>query len=66
MRDFLSGENCLLFAYGPTGSGKTWTVQGGEGENKGILPRVMEVVWESLKGKESGEVSGRVLVWSGR
>ena len=66
VRDFLSGENCLLFAYGPTGSGKTWTVQGGEGENKGILPRVMEVVWESLKGKESGEVSGRVLVWSGR
>lgn len=51
VHDFLSkGENCLLFAYGPTGSGKTWTVQGGEGARDcGILPRVMDVVWRSLE-----------------
>ncbi|KAK4705272.1 kinesin family member 20, partial [Phenoliferia sp. Uapishka_3] len=54
VKDFLEGQNCLLFAYGPTGSGKTWTIQGGEGTDKGLLPRVMEVVWESLRGKESG------------
>jgi kinesin family protein 20 len=53
VHDFLAGQNCLLFAYGPTGSGKTWTVQGGEGENAGLLPRVMDVVWRSLQGKES-------------
>ncbi|SCV75006.1 BQ2448_8035 [Microbotryum intermedium] len=53
VHDFLHGENCLLFAYGTTGSGKTWTVQGEEGEKAGILPRVMDVVWRSLQGKSS-------------
>lgn len=53
IHDFLGGENCLLFAYGPSGSGKTWTVQGGEGESSGLLPRVMDVVWRSLEGRES-------------
>lgn len=53
VRDFLqNGENCLLFAYGPTGSGKTFTVQGGAGEDRGLLPRVVEVVWKSLEKKE--------------
>ncbi|GAA5841833.1 hypothetical protein JCM9279_003122 [Rhodotorula babjevae] len=52
VRDFLvKGENCLLFAYGPTSSGKTWTVQGGQGDDAGLLPRVVEVVWKSLKGE---------------
>lgn len=52
VRDFLQdGENCLLFAYGPTGSGKTWTVQGGSGEDAGLLPRVVNVVWKSLEAK---------------
>lgn len=53
VRDFLHGDNCLLFAYGTTGSGKTYTVQGRSGEEAGLLPRVMDVVWTSLKGKES-------------
>jgi len=52
--DFLeNGENCLLFAYGPSGSGKTYTVQGGTGDDAGLLPRVMDVVWRSLQGKET-------------
>ncbi|GAA5852395.1 hypothetical protein JCM8547_006766 [Rhodosporidiobolus lusitaniae] len=52
VRSFLEkGENCLLFAYGPTGSGKTFTVQGGQGDDAGLLPRIVEVVWGSLKGK---------------
>ncbi|BGP56583.1 hypothetical protein JCM8202v2_004209 [Rhodotorula sphaerocarpa] len=52
VRDFLQdSENCLLFAYGPTGSGKTWTVQGGSGEDAGLLPRVVNVVWKSLEAK---------------
>jgi kinesin family member 20 len=60
VHDFLSkGENCLLFAFGTTGSGKTWTVQGGKGgeEEVGILPRVLDVVWRSLEGKGGAEVS---------
>lgn len=55
VRDFLqNGENCLLFAYGSTGSGKTFTVQGGKGEDAGLLPRVVEVVWKSLEAKVRG------------
>ncbi|KAI5478637.1 kinesin family member 20/23 [Pseudohyphozyma bogoriensis] len=54
VKDFLGGQNCLLFAYGTTGSGKTWTVQGGSqgGEDAGVLPRVLDVVWRSLEGKD--------------
>ncbi|GAA5933596.1 uncharacterized protein JCM15063_001357 [Sporobolomyces koalae] len=58
--DFLeNGENCLLFAYGPSGSGKTYTVQGGSGDDAGLLPRVMDVVWRSLKGREPKTASER-------
>ncbi|GAA5970434.1 hypothetical protein JCM3765_000980 [Sporobolomyces pararoseus] len=58
VEDFLqNGENCLLFAYGPSGSGKTYTVQGGAGDQAGLLPRVMDVVWRSLKGKEPKDES---------
>lgn len=52
IQDLFDGQNCLLFAYGPTGSGKTWTVQG-DGEDPGLLPRAMDVIWNSVKGKES-------------
>jgi kinesin family protein 20 len=52
IQDLFNGQNCLLFAYGPTGSGKTWTVQG-DGEDPGLLPRAMDVIWNSVKGKES-------------
>lgn len=28
-RDFIDGQNCLVFTYGVTSSGKTYTIQGG-------------------------------------
>lgn len=40
-------NNCLL-AYGQTGSGKTHSVLGGEGESRGLLPRVLESLFEKL------------------
>ncbi|KAM0786363.1 hypothetical protein ACM66B_001833 [Microbotryomycetes sp. NB124-2] len=59
VKDFLEkGENCLLFAYGPTGSGKTWTVQGSSQNgwrDRGILPRVMDVVWSSVDAAMGGK-----------
>lgn len=51
VQDFLSGQNCLLFAYGSTGSGKTFTVQGGAGEDAGVLPRAIDVILSSVRGK---------------
>uniref|UniRef100_T1JH64 Kinesin-like protein n=1 Tax=Strigamia maritima TaxID=126957 RepID=T1JH64_STRMM len=44
---FLWGENCLIFAYGATNSGKTHTVQG-IASNPGILPRALDVVFNSI------------------
>ena len=28
VKDFIDGQNCLLFMYGVTNSGKTYTIQG--------------------------------------
>lgn len=28
VRDFINGKNCLLFAYGTSSAGKTYTIQG--------------------------------------
>ncbi|KAJ6604199.1 kinesin-like protein [Mycena vulgaris] len=51
VRDVLQGQNGLLFAYGVTNSGKTYTVQGGAHEGSaGILPRTLDVLFNSIEG----------------
>nr|GAT43634.1 kinesin-like protein [Mycena chlorophos] len=51
VRDVLQGQNGLLFAYGVTASGKTYTVQGGQNEGSaGILPRTLDVIFNSIDG----------------
>ncbi|KAJ6519384.1 kinesin-like protein [Mycena sanguinolenta] len=51
VRDVLQGQNGLLFAYGVTNSGKTYTVQGGANEGSaGILPRTLDVLFNSIEG----------------
>lgn len=60
VRDLLvEGRNGLLFAYGVTNSGKTYTMQGGSMEGSaGILPRTLDVIFNSIEGKQSeGKVS---------
>lgn len=43
---FLTGYNVTLFAYGQTGTGKTYTVIGGEPpEERGVVPRFVEAVF---------------------
>jgi kinesin family member 20 len=45
------GENGLVFAYGVTNSGKTYTVQGASGKDSaGILPRTLDVIFNSIHG----------------
>ena len=41
LQDFLEGRNQLIFAYGATCSGKTFTIQG-DSVNPGILPRALD------------------------
>ncbi|KAG6910549.1 hypothetical protein DXG01_009499 [Tephrocybe rancida] len=51
VRDVLQGQNGLLFTYGVTNSGKTYTVQGGSNPGSaGILPRTLDVIFNSIEG----------------
>ena len=51
VRSLLDGEDGLLFAYGVTNSGKTYTMQGGSHESSaGILPRAIDVLFNSIEG----------------
>ncbi|KAJ4471430.1 kinesin-like protein [Lentinula aciculospora] len=51
VRDVLEGQNALLFTYGVTNSGKTYTVQGGSSAGSaGILPRSLDVIFNSIEG----------------
>lgn len=53
VRDLLEGRNSLVFTYGVTNSGKTYTVQGSQAPGEaGILPRAIDVIFNSTKGLE--------------
>jgi len=49
---FLRGESCVIFAYGMTNAGKTYTIQGVQ-NNTGMLPRLVEAVINHIS-NESG------------
>ncbi|KAL4221164.1 hypothetical protein ACF0H5_019423 [Mactra antiquata] len=47
VKDFIDGQNCLVFSYGVTSSGKTYTIQGNP-RDAGILPRALDVIFNSI------------------
>ncbi|XP_033988145.1 kinesin-like protein KIF20A [Trematomus bernacchii] len=49
MSDFVDGKNALLFSYGVTNAGKTYTIQGTPKE-PGILPRVLDATFQYIGG----------------
>lgn len=54
VQNLLSGQNGLVFTYGVTNSGKTYTIQGGSEHNSaGLLPRTLDVVFNSIEGSQS-------------
>ena len=59
VQDVLQGQNALIFTYGVTNSGKTYTVQGGkERGTAGILPRSLDIIFNSIGGLHGdGKVS---------
>lgn len=63
VRDVLQGQNGLLFTYGVTNSGKTYTVQGGNTQGSaGILPRTLDVIFNSIEGLQGdGKVSSHAF-----
>lgn len=58
----LSGYNACIMAYGPTGSGKTHTMEGTR-EAGGILPRSIETVWGEMRKMERRGWAFSVDVW---
>ena len=45
---FFKGENLLIFSYGVTNSGKTYTMQG-TNANPGLIPRTLDVIFNAIK-----------------
>ncbi|XP_068585465.1 kinesin-like protein KIF20B isoform X2 [Cebidichthys violaceus] len=49
VRDVLTGGNCLVFTYGVTNAGKTFTFLGPD-HDSGLLPRSLSVIFNSIDG----------------
>eukprot|EP00040_Diaphanoeca_grandis_P029731 m.174695 g.174695 ORF g.174695 m.174695 type:complete len:1087 (-) comp31780_c0_seq1:653-3913(-) len=58
VHDVLNGKDSLLFTYGVTNAGKTFTIQGVP-EDTGILPRSLDVIFNSISGHTANKVSLR-------
>ncbi|KAG1465436.1 hypothetical protein G6F56_004886 [Rhizopus delemar] len=52
IQDVLRGENALIFAYGVTNSGKTYSITGTR-KQPGLLPRTLDVIFQSIEGYKS-------------
>ncbi|KOX74799.1 Kinesin-like protein KIF13A [Melipona quadrifasciata] len=55
------GYNACIFAYGQTGSGKSYTMMG-SGENKGIIPRLCDNLFDMIAKQQSLELTYKVEV----
>ncbi|XP_061778113.1 kinesin-like protein KIF20A isoform X3 [Nerophis ophidion] len=51
MTSFLHGDNSLIFSYGVTNAGKTFTIQG-SAKQPGILPRVLHTTFKYISGHQ--------------
>jgi kinesin family protein 11 len=65
LSEVLEGYNVTVFAYGQTGTGKTFTMLGDtpSSSNAGIIPRSLISLFESLE-KDIAEYSVRVSVFT--
>ena len=63
VQDVLNGFNGTIFAYGQTGTGKTHTMMGerGDPQQRGIIPRVVEQLFDSIA-EQAGEQTTTVTV----
>lgn len=54
VEEAIAGFNCTVFAYGQTGTGKTWTIEGSlqDEEQAGIVPRAARAIYNALDDKD--------------
>ncbi|XP_054481919.1 kinesin-like protein KIF20A isoform X2 [Anoplopoma fimbria] len=62
VKDVLQGENRLLYTYGVTNSGKTYTVQG-SGREAGLLPRALSSLFRKLQGRLYGAMDLKPVMY---
>ncbi|NXG70242.1 KI20A protein, partial [Baryphthengus martii] len=51
VRAYVTGANGLVFTYGVTNAGKTFTIQG-TSKDFGILPRSLDVIFKHIRGRQ--------------
>ena len=57
----INGKNVCIFAYGPTGTGKTFTMMGdGSEENKGLAPRILEKIFNLIEENNSYGIESKM------
>eukprot|EP00798_Chlamydomonas_sp_ICE-L_P027766 gene27766-7406_t len=68
VNEVMDGFNCTIFAYGQTGTGKTYTMEGGPRQSNdgrklsaeaGVIPRAIRQIFDTL---ESGDLDSAVKV----
>ncbi|KAM9348680.1 kinesin-like protein KIF20A [Symphorus nematophorus] len=62
VKDVLHGENRLLYTYGVTNSGKTYTIQG-NGREAGLLPRALASLFRKLQGRLYGAMDLKPVMY---
>lgn len=62
VKDVLQGENRLLYTYGVTNSGKTYTIQG-SGREAGLLPRTLASLFRKLQGRLYGAMDLKPVMY---
>uniref|UniRef100_UPI0037E88CD4 kinesin-like protein KIF20A n=1 Tax=Semicossyphus pulcher TaxID=241346 RepID=UPI0037E88CD4 len=62
VKDVLQGENRLLYTYGVTNSGKTYTIQG-SGREAGLLPRALSSLFRKLQGRLYGAMDLKPIMF---
>eukprot|EP00252_Welwitschia_mirabilis_P020280 TRINITY_DN4937_c0_g1_i1.p1 TRINITY_DN4937_c0_g1~~TRINITY_DN4937_c0_g1_i1.p1 ORF type:complete len:1049 (+),score=167.40 TRINITY_DN4937_c0_g1_i1:454-3600(+) len=61
VNEVLDGFNCTIFAYGQTGTGKTYTMEGGGRKTKngelppdaGVIPRAVRQIFDTLEAQQA-------------
>ncbi|XP_068600988.1 kinesin-like protein KIF20A [Brachionichthys hirsutus] len=62
VNEVLQGENRLLYTYGVTNSGKTYTIHG-SGQEAGLLPRALASLFRKLEGRLHGAVDLKPVLY---
>lgn len=53
VHNFLEGQNGTVLLFGPSASGKTYTLKGGQGSERGLAPRAVDDILNLIKGKQN-------------